>query len=197
MEVWCTCTHSVDRYTCKCMWTRTYRPYVHNDWPHAGLCFLSRYLDHSQMTCLIWRMITDHENKCWVTFCPERERRLHITYKFLDSVQFTCPGSSEELSPALRHSAWEYLVEEPASVCNHMYTHVWDRIHYSNRMHYRWDILASQNVVWLCCMCSLVLYPIYTLEDLTGYWLSGLCSLRDFQRTTAEVDYHIVVITDV
>ena len=37
-------------------------------------------------------------------------------YQLLDSVQLACPGSSQELSPALRWSPRKHLVEEPEQI---------------------------------------------------------------------------------
>ena len=43
--------------------------------------------------------------------------------QFPDSVQLSCPGSSEQLSPALRRGAREHLVQEPAHVIHTSLSH--------------------------------------------------------------------------
>lgn len=101
----CTKCWQVHTFVCVHVWyIHTYRPYVHDGWLHEGLCFLSQDLDHSQTTCLIWRMITDHENK---TLCQLMKMVAHHDTSFTSFLTVSSSPALAALRSCLLH--WDIV----------------------------------------------------------------------------------------
>ena len=75
--------------------------------------------------------------------------------QFPDSVQLSCPGSSEQLSPALRCGAREHLVQEPAHVIHTSLSHT--HIHICIYMYIYIPHISIYVRVCICIVCVNIL----------------------------------------